>query len=43
VYAWLEFRTGFWNKSKNEKEKTIENLLQKMKRPPTKQFSLRSN
>lgn len=35
--------TGFWNKSKNEKEKTIANLLQKMKRPPTKQFSLRSN
>jgi len=30
--------TGFWNKSKNEKEKVIYNLLQKMKKHPTKQL-----
>jgi len=30
--------TGFWNKSKNEKEKVIYNLLQKMKKHPLKQL-----
>ena len=30
--------TGFWNKSKNEKEKVINNLLLKMKSHPAKQL-----